>query len=610
MPVSRRTGSIGKGDGIVGQSRQQPGSACEECRKRKLRCDRQRPQCGTCADSGVICEINYNRLARGPKKGDLKALRCRIVALERRLSLDPSGDLLGICDPEMAPLDKMPTHSSGSDGELRHLPSPPDGGMGWDSEIQVQIPPGTPAVAPLPLPSFKFPPSPITHPQRTLVDDLMRADLDQLYFDRVHPNIPIFNQSRYLSQSRQCVTGDLVSSHKLCLQYAMWTLAMALSSQFESLRDTLYNETRQMLETLDLSEDDMGVVRIEQVQAWLLIAHYEFARANYRRGWVSAGRAFRLVQLAKLHEIDSPGNILDCEDPVLVEERRRTFWVAYCLDRFICMKSRWPLTLIEEVLCTRLPSPELAFQGGHPIRVCFLSEAIASHEHTMLSPLAECAILVTICGRAMSHSQVSNVERAAYGSASMDFWLRHEWLDDMLNKRLNALTMTYPAVSAVTDPMLLFAFMVAQTAVVYLASIVGGYGADSQYQPAVEEYQKRAISAGQEIARLSRAHEQIGYIKVSHPTYWHCSVTNLAKAHIFLPLTISLGASCLASPSCGHTEEIEVITSSFRLIDSDNFGPEMQSCFDALRKMQGFNNLAKDHLQVLERQHFSRDYIQ
>jgi hypothetical protein len=38
MPVSRRTGSIGKGDGIVGQSRQQPGSACEECRKRKLRC--------------------------------------------------------------------------------------------------------------------------------------------------------------------------------------------------------------------------------------------------------------------------------------------------------------------------------------------------------------------------------------------------------------------------------------------------------------------------------------------------------------------------------------------------------------------------------------------
>lgn len=38
MPTSRRTGSIGKGDSLTGQPRQQPGSACEECRKRKLRC--------------------------------------------------------------------------------------------------------------------------------------------------------------------------------------------------------------------------------------------------------------------------------------------------------------------------------------------------------------------------------------------------------------------------------------------------------------------------------------------------------------------------------------------------------------------------------------------
>lgn len=112
----------------------------------------------------------------------------------------------------------------------------------------------------------------------------------------------------------------------------------------------MYNETRQMLEELDMIEDDMGAVRIEQVQAWLLIAYYEFARANYRRGWVSAGRAFRLVQLAKLHEIDSPGNRFEGEDAVLIEERRRTFWVAYCLDRFICMRNRWPLTLVEEVV--------------------------------------------------------------------------------------------------------------------------------------------------------------------------------------------------------------------------------------------------------------------
>ncbi len=125
---------------------------------------------------------------------------------------------------------------------------------------------------------------------------------------------------------------------------------MALSSQFESSREMLYMETRQMLEALDLADDGLQPVRIEQVQAWLLIAFYELARASYRRASISAGRAFRLVQLAQLHEIDNPGNLFDEGDVVAAEERRRTFWVAYCLDRLICMRSRGPLTLTEEVV--------------------------------------------------------------------------------------------------------------------------------------------------------------------------------------------------------------------------------------------------------------------
>jgi len=146
--------------------------------------------------------------------------------------------------------------------------------------------------------------------------------------------------------------------------------------------------------------------------------------------------------------------------------------------------------------------------------VCFLSEAIASNEHAVFCPLAECAILVTICGRAMSHRQVSNVERA-YGNTPHDFWVRHEWLDGMINRRLDALMINYPVVSAVGDPMLLFAFMLAQTTVIYLTSIMEGLGQYGPYQPTVAEHQTRAVRAAREIARLSKVHEQVGYIKVS-----------------------------------------------------------------------------------------------
>jgi len=258
--------------------------------------------------------------------------------------------------------------------------------------------------------------------------------------------------------------------------------------------------------------------------------------------------------------------------------------------------------------------------------VSFLSEAIASNEHTLFSPLAECAILATICGRAMSHSQVSNVERA-YGNASLDFWLRHEWIDGMLSKRLETLASNYPVVSAVADSMLLFAFLLAQTAVIYLADIIESLAPEQRCQPNVNEYQKRAMVAAREIARLSKAHEHIGFFKVRpvstpHPSpryhEWGTGLTNtsMLQAHIFLPLTIYFGASRASSTRRTRaSDDIEVMTGGFQLLDTSGaenghaLGLALQACTDALRKMQSFNNLARDHLAALEGADVTADYV-
>lgn len=73
------------------QFRQHPGSACEECRRRKARCDRSRPRCGTCSVLGKTCVFNEQRTQRGPKKGQIRALRDR-VSMGARIS--PSEFLL------------------------------------------------------------------------------------------------------------------------------------------------------------------------------------------------------------------------------------------------------------------------------------------------------------------------------------------------------------------------------------------------------------------------------------------------------------------------------------------------------------------------------------
>ncbi|KAL8692798.1 MAG: hypothetical protein Q9218_002239 [Villophora microphyllina] len=229
-----------------------------------------------------------------------------------------------------------------------------------------------------------------------------------------------------------------------------------------------------MLEALDLCDNDTALVHIEQAQAWILVTFYELLRTNSGRASLSAGRVFRLVQLLRLHEIDYPTDGTGQFDPfvgadwVATEEKRRTFWVAYCLDS----------------------------------------------DHNLYSPLAECAILATISGRALSHNQVSTVERV-YGNASLDFWIRHEWLDSMLARRMETFLLNHPAELTFTDPMLLFSFMMMQTTIIYLSKIMEPFGMEEEYKATVAKMQDRALSAASEIARLSKEQGHIGYFKAS-----------------------------------------------------------------------------------------------
>lgn len=209
-------------------------------------------------------------------------------------------------------------------------------------------------------------------PTSTHIPDLLRADLyvldnvklvsptamiltacrDQLYFDRVHTFVPILHQRRYFSWAKQ----PRKTESRQCLQYAMWTVAASLSAQLQHIRDSLYRDIRQMLESLELKDNNVEFTDIEHAQARLLLAIYEFMQMNYQRGWMSAGRCFRLVQLMRLYEIDGPDNVTrrqnstKQEDWIKTEEKRRTFWMAYSLDRFISIRHEWPLTINEQVV--------------------------------------------------------------------------------------------------------------------------------------------------------------------------------------------------------------------------------------------------------------------
>lgn len=88
-PVTVHTDAIDNGESISAVARPPNNAdvpkpkrlACMICRKRKLRCDGNRPRCSTCKRLGHDCAYDEVRRKSGPKRGYVKALEERLSAL-------------------------------------------------------------------------------------------------------------------------------------------------------------------------------------------------------------------------------------------------------------------------------------------------------------------------------------------------------------------------------------------------------------------------------------------------------------------------------------------------------------------------------------------------
>lgn len=96
-------------------------------------------------------------------------------------------------------------------------------------------------------------------------------------------------------------------------------------------------------------------MNLEYIQARILMSLHAFVHHDHRLGWIGAGECFRLVQLLRLHELDDtqqvgqPNQYGD-SNWIHVEERRRAFWMSYCMDILVSKRGDWPLTLHEHVV--------------------------------------------------------------------------------------------------------------------------------------------------------------------------------------------------------------------------------------------------------------------
>jgi Fungal specific transcription factor domain len=177
----------------------------------------------------------------------------------------------------------------------------------------------------------------------------------QIYFQTIHPALPIIHRPRYFAAM------DLAPNMRppVCLRYAMWTHVCSVTPRYSALADHFYARARKYAEQDEIRGYGESIITVAHSQCWSLIASYEFKMMYFPRAWMSVGRATRLSQMLNLHRQD--GAALDVKqalppprDWTEREERRRTFWMAFCQDRYASVGTGWPMTIDERDVCIEL----------------------------------------------------------------------------------------------------------------------------------------------------------------------------------------------------------------------------------------------------------------
>lgn len=106
--------------------------------------------------------------------------------------------------------------------------------------------------------------------------------------------------------------------------------------------------------TYELQKRGSAFLTLAHVQAAVLLANFEGQQGLFPQGAMSQCRSLRMAQMLKLHQIDSGAKAatslepLEPEARISLEEKRRTWWIVYCSDRFLSSITGWPSLIRDE----------------------------------------------------------------------------------------------------------------------------------------------------------------------------------------------------------------------------------------------------------------------
>ena len=185
---------------------------------------------------------------------------------------------------------------------------------------------------------------------------LIRSDREKIYFEGIHPMMPIIHRERYTS----CKTLKAAHWPPLYLCYAIWAVAAVGSDQHSHQSCEYYNKARSLTEAAALADPLSTQSTFYCAQAWLHLAMHDMICGRFALVWTSTCQAIRLLQIAKVHNLDivntsSANDVSENGNWPEAEEKRRAFWFAFCMDRSAFIGQGLPSFIDEKDV--RIPTP-------------------------------------------------------------------------------------------------------------------------------------------------------------------------------------------------------------------------------------------------------------
>ncbi|KAL8932512.1 MAG: hypothetical protein Q9211_006272 [Gyalolechia sp. 1 TL-2023] len=432
--------------------------ACAICRKRKLKCDGGRPKCGTCARLGHNCAYDEVRRKSGPKRGYVKELEARLAQVETQLKTKTKEKkpptLIGSIQPQdqhvhTPSTDHAFTNNSG-DGDNTIYPMGISGPV-TDLFENVAVHNDSSTAVSM-LPDLNTTASPL--------DDGMTWEMVGLGLEEPLPTQEAIDELRYAELDEMKGLGE-------------------------------------------------SFVTIAHAQCWVLIATYEFQMMYFPRAWASAGRAVRLVLMMGLNRLDGTG--LDVKQVLAPprdwterEERRRTFWMAYCSDRYASMGTGWPVAMDERDIMTNLPANDDNFDRSIQEDTVSLSASMTPEGAAKMSPFGGVVYMAHVFGKNLNHLH-RPVTDDKDDDLQGEFWKRHWQLDNTLLKTSLSLPPHLRLPAGIRNPNCVFLNMCIHTSTICLHQ-AALFKAELKKLPSsvFEQSSTRCLLAATEVANIMR----------------------------------------------------------------------------------------------------------